>query len=73
MDGLTHKSEHAYQCAHTDWNASLYTEAWWGIDLGDYYRVTGIKIYNRERICKFVYVLIQCALKILLLAIAAFQ
>ena len=49
VDGVTRHSEHAFECAHTDWNASLYTEAWWGIDLGDNYIMTGIKIYNRER------------------------
>jgi len=35
-------------CAHTDWSSSTY-EAWWKVDLGDLYTITGIKIYNRNR------------------------
>jgi len=41
-------------CAHTDWNAST-TEAWWRVDLGDTYRLTGIKIYNRDQARMFMF------------------
>jgi len=36
-------------CAHTDLYNTGATETWWRVDLGDTYRLTGIKIYNRDR------------------------
>jgi len=48
VDGDTTNSFNASKCAHTEWN-TWNTEAWWSVDLGDTYKITGIKIYNRER------------------------
>jgi len=35
-------------CAHTTLGTTT-SPAWWQVDLGDTYRITGIKIYNRNR------------------------
>jgi len=35
-------------CAHTT-EGTATAPAWWQVDLGDGYRITGIKIYNRQR------------------------
>ena len=42
------------ECSHTDWNTST-PEAWWRVDLGDTYRLTGIKIYNRDQARMFMF------------------
>ena len=54
VDGKTANTDFAIYCAHTDWNTWT-TEAWWRVDLGDTYRLTGIKIYNRNRIGTFMF------------------
>jgi len=36
------------RCAHTTQGNTTY-RAWWQVDLGDAYRITGIKIFNRKR------------------------
>jgi len=51
VNGNTTNTHIASQCAHTEWNSSI-TEAWWRVDLGDAYKITGIKIYNRNQECK---------------------
>jgi len=48
VNGDTTNTLDVSKCAHTDWNSSI-TEAWWRVDLGDTYKITGIKIYNRDR------------------------
>ena len=48
VDGDTTNSYDAPRCAHTEWN-TWNTAAWWRVDLGDSYKITGIKIYNRDR------------------------
>jgi len=48
VDGNTDYSLNALICAYTDWNISD-TKAWWKVDIGDEYKITGIKIYNRDR------------------------
>ena len=35
-------------CAHTT-EKNTANPAWWQVDLGDAYRITGIKIFNRQR------------------------
>lgn len=35
-------------CAHTT-EGNTTNPAWWQVDLGDAYRITGIKIYNRKK------------------------
>ena len=47
VDGDTSKNADLDMCAHTDDDPS--TQSWWTVDLGDAYRVTGIKIFNREQ------------------------
>ena len=48
VDGKIENTGADSECAHTDWN-TWDTEAWWRVDLGDTYKITGIKIYNRDR------------------------
>ena len=36
------------RCTHTT-KGTTSNPAWWQVDLGDTYRITGIKIYNRDR------------------------
>ena len=38
-------------CSHTT-PGSAENPAWWRVDLGEPYRISGIKIYNRERVGK---------------------
>ena len=52
VNGDTTHYSFADHCAHTEWNTSI-LEAWWRVDLGDTYNITGIKIYNRDRDSKF--------------------
>jgi len=49
VNGEAVNTNFAYHCAHTEWNSS-FTEAWWRVDLGEAYNLTGIKIYNRNRV-----------------------
>ena len=34
-------------CSHTTWGSTT-IPAWWQVDLDDTYRLTGIRIYNRQ-------------------------
>jgi len=38
-------------CSHTSMNPEDEPD-WWRVDLGESYRISGIKIYNRERVGK---------------------
>jgi len=53
VDGVKENSWNASECAHTD-QGNVTDRAWWSVDLGDVYRVTGIKIVNRDNKRKFV-------------------
>jgi len=53
VDGHKKYSFAADDCVHTNWYTST-TEAWWRVDLGDTYKLTGIKIYNRDQARMFV-------------------
>jgi len=48
VDGNLAVSNKEETCAHTTQGNTSY-RAWWQVDLGDAYRITGIKIINRER------------------------
>jgi len=49
VDGNTFVDDLAHiTCAHTDKGNDTSPE-WWNVDLGYYYPITGIKIYNRKR------------------------
>ena len=48
VDGNLAVSNNGATCAHTTQGNTSY-RAWWQVDLGDAYRITGIKIINRER------------------------
>jgi len=48
VDGNRAHTHMATLCAHTNWNTSI-TEAWWRVDLDDTFKLTGIKIYNRNQ------------------------
>ena len=52
MDGVTENSGDANDCAHTK-QGNVADRAWWTVDLSDEYRVTGIKIVNRDQTRKF--------------------
>jgi len=47
VDGNPSREADQNMCAHTDDAPS--SQSWWTVDLGDAYRITGIKIRNRER------------------------
>jgi len=48
VDGNTTVADTAYvTCAHTDKRNDTSLE-WWNVDLGNFYPITGIKIYNRN-------------------------
>jgi len=55
VNGNTTNSGLNNLCAQTDWNNTGATEAWWRVDLGDTFKLTGIKIYNRDRKRKLTY------------------
>ena len=46
VDGNLKTSNDGATCTHTT-NGSVEQPAWWQVDLGDAYRITGIVIYNR--------------------------
>jgi len=48
VDGYKRHALSADMCAHTNWFAST-TVAWWRVDLGDWYILTGVKIFNRDQ------------------------
>ena len=50
VDGNRAHTIDASKCTHTDWYKST-TEAWWRVDLDDTFRLTGVKIYNRNQEC----------------------
>jgi len=52
VDGVKGNSWNATDCAHTQ-QGNMTDRAWWTVDLGDEYRVTGIKIFNRDKKRKF--------------------
>jgi len=52
VDGVTEHSGRGGVCAHTE-QGNVTDRAWWTVDLGDEYRVTGIKIFNRNQQRKF--------------------
>ena len=54
VDGNTGDPKYYTICAHTNWNAST-PEAWWRVNLGDTYRLTGIKIHNRNQSRMFMF------------------
>jgi len=45
VDGETDYSQ--IHCSHTT-KGNTDNPAWWQVDLGDTYRITGIRIYNRD-------------------------
>ena len=47
VDGNT-TNKNDGRCAHTT-EGNTTTRAWWQVDLGDTYRITGVKIYNRDK------------------------
>ena len=53
VDGVKENSWNVTDCANTD-QGNMTDRAWWTVDLGDEYRVTGIKIFNRDKQRKFV-------------------
>jgi len=53
VDGHKQYTYAADLCAHTNWYTWT-TEAWWRVDLGDTYRLTGVKIHNRNEARMFV-------------------
>jgi len=46
VDGNLSTVNDGRTCTHTTEGTTTYP-AWWQVDLGDAYRITGIKIYNR--------------------------
>ena len=52
VDGSLLTTNNARTCAHTT-KGTVGKPAWWQVDLGDAYRITGIVIYNRERDCMY--------------------
>jgi len=72
VDGVKESSGRGGVCAHTN-QGNTTDLAWWSVDLGDEYRVTGIKIFNRDkkRKLKDTYVsnVIQCNFKFCLFLI----
>jgi len=40
------------RCSHTT-QGNMSQPAWWQVDLNGVYRITGVKIFNRERTCEF--------------------
>jgi len=52
VDGYPSREADQGMCAHT--NDAPSSQSWWSVDLGDAYRITGVKIGNRERKgCKY--------------------
>ena len=48
VDGVKENSGAGGVCANTNQGNTTH-RAWWKVDLGDEYRVTGIKIFNRDK------------------------
>ena len=51
VDGNLAQINNGITCAHTT-KGTVQQPAWWQVDLGNAYRITGITIYNREQDCK---------------------
>ena len=51
VDGDNSTTNDGRTCAHTT-EGTKESPAWWQVDLGDTYRITGIRIINRDRSCK---------------------
>jgi len=48
VDGNTSTKDDGATCAHTT-QGNVSHPAWWQVDLGTTYRITGIKIINRQK------------------------
>jgi len=59
VDGVKENGGASGVCAHTGQGNATH-RAWWTVDLGDEYRVTGIKIVNRDLNSKFLYTIVKC-------------
>ena len=56
VDGNLNTTNDGVTCAHTS-KGSIEQPAWWQVDLGDAYRITGIVIYNRIKDCMYIILL----------------
>jgi len=48
VDGDTRNFDSGNMCAHTK-QGTQWVPAWWSVDLGDTFNLTGIMIYNRNQ------------------------
>ena len=44
VDGNTNPIYTQQSCTHTSWEKA----PWWYVDIGQYYQVTGVDVYNRK-------------------------